>query len=181
MRPRRAVDPAGGPGARAFRRSRRVVALVAYPVATLAAALRDQPDSADRHVALDTLDHVVDGQRCDGHSGHRLHLDPGLGRRGGFGTDPEAARRTVRGDGHLQVGQWERMAERDQLAGPFAAHHTGEAGGDPDVGVVPTTPPAAWAPPVPAPSGPPPSITRLSVSSDIDTKASATARRAVTG
>src|SRR5687768_14997895 len=46
---------------------------------------------------------------------------------------------------------------------------------------LPPMTPASSATPSTSPLGPPPSITRLSVSADIDTVASATARRAVTG
>src|SRR5258706_8174983 len=41
----------------------------------LAAAFLDQADGLDTHAALDRLDHVVDGQACDGDRDKRLHLD----------------------------------------------------------------------------------------------------------
>ena len=95
--------------------------------------LRDEADRADLDAALDALDHVVDGQGGDGRRGHRLHLDAGLAGRRGLGADAQHAGRAVRRDRHLEVGQRQRMAERDQLAGALAAHDAGELGDAQDV------------------------------------------------
>src|ERR1700693_903302 len=47
-------------------------------MAGLAAALLDQMDALDAHVALDRLHHVVDREAGDRYRGQRLHLDAGL-------------------------------------------------------------------------------------------------------
>src|SRR5262245_6495389 len=94
------------------------------PCPALAARLGDQADALDLDAALDPLDHVVDGQRRDRGGGHRLHLDAGLGRGGRLGADAQHARGAVRCHRDDQIGQRQRMAERDELAGSLAAHDT---------------------------------------------------------
>ena len=109
----------------------------AVPLAALAAGLRDQPDGADLDAPLDALDHVVDRQRGDARRRQRLHLDPGRAGRGGLRPHPEHARGAVRRHRDDEVGQGQRVAERDQVARPLAAHHAGELGDAEDVALRP--------------------------------------------
>ncbi len=64
---------------------------IAHEVPGLAAGLLEQAHLADHHVALDGLEHVVDGE--PGHRGRRegLHLDPGLAAAAAHGLDRHAA------------------------------------------------------------------------------------------
>ena len=102
-------------------------------VAALAAGLRDEPDAPDLDAALDALDHVVDRQRRHGRGGHRLHLDAGLAGRRRLGADAQDAGGAVGGDRHDDVGQRQRVAQRDELARPLGAHDAGQLGDAQDV------------------------------------------------
>src|SRR5262245_16088865 len=102
------------------------LAALARPLPGLAAGLRDEADAADLDPALDALDHVVDREGGDRRGGHRLHLDAGLGRRGRLGADAQDARRSIGRDAHDEVGQWQRVAQRDELRGALAAHDARE-------------------------------------------------------
>src|SRR5918993_303627 len=84
------------------------------------AALLDQANLPDHHLAVRGLEHVVDreGRRRDRRQ--RFHLDAGLrgrarGRRNAVST---AGRRDV----HVDVAQRNRVTERDDLAGALRGH-----------------------------------------------------------
>ena len=81
----------------------------------------------DLDAALDALDHVVDGQGGDRRRGHRLHLDAGLARswrpRRGCAARPPPRSGVI---ATTQVGQGQRVAERDELARPLGAHDAGQ-------------------------------------------------------
>src|SRR6478735_3403590 len=103
------------------------------PRAGLAAGLGDETDATDLDAALHAFDHVVDRERGDRRGGHRLHLDTGLGGRRGLGADPQDARRTVGRDPDHEIGEGQRVAQRDELGRALAAHHAGQLGDGEDI------------------------------------------------
>src|SRR5262249_56800737 len=79
-----------------------------------AAALADQPDRSQRHLAIDRLAHVVEGEAGDGHGGEGLHLRP----RAGLHPHPALDAHPARGVGRefqIDVQERQGMAERDQI------------------------------------------------------------------
>src|SRR6185437_13354439 len=66
----------------------------AFVIAALAAALGHQRNLADADALVERLRHVVDRQRRDRSSDHRLHLDAGL-RGGGGGRTHAQDRKSV--------------------------------------------------------------------------------------
>ena len=70
--------------------------------------LLDQRDVGDRHLLVDRLRHVVDGQRGDGDHGERLHLDAGL--RGGLGGGNDRHAFDIGRDGDLDDRQRQQVA-----------------------------------------------------------------------
>ena len=114
-------------------KSRSAQPLSAEIIARFAAGLFGQHDLLDPHGAVDGLEHVVDGEAGDGYGGQRLHLDAGfaqnLGRRG----DAQAGQGLVRGDVDLDLGEVERVAERDQFVRALGREDSGDAGGGEDV------------------------------------------------
>src|SRR5262249_5249068 len=95
--------------------------------ARLAAALLDKPDRLDAHAALERLGHVVDCEAGDRHRRERLHLDAGAARHFGGGPNGEAGQVAVRLDLDLDLGQRQRMAERDELMRALRREDAGDA------------------------------------------------------
>ena len=111
------------PGAAPCQRSLRPVD------ARLAAALFDQMNALDAHAALGRLHHVVDREARDRHGGERLHLDAGLAFELAGRAHDQARELLVRRDVDLDLGQRERMAERDQFVRLLRRHDAGDARG----------------------------------------------------
>ena len=101
----------------------------AFQVARPAAALLDEADVGDRHAAVDGLGHVVDGEAGDRDGGQRLHLDAGLAGDLGRGADAKAGEVVVGVDVDGDLGERQRVAERDQLVGALGRHDAGDARG----------------------------------------------------
>src|SRR5450759_4969706 len=96
------------------------------PLARLAADLAHEPNMTDFHALLDALDHVVDGQGRDARCHERLHLHSGRPHRGCLGTDAQGGGGPIRRDRDDEVGQRQRVAERDEVGRSLAAHDAGE-------------------------------------------------------
>src|SRR6185437_8603416 len=103
--------------------------LLRTPVAGLAAALFQKADALDAHAFLDRLDHVVDGQARDRHGGQRLHLDPGLAVDLDGRLYPVTGQGVLRIDLDLDLGDRQRMAERDERMRALGRHDAGEPRG----------------------------------------------------
>src|SRR2546427_5042168 len=82
----------------------------------------------DLDASVDTLDHVVDRQRGDRNGSQGFHLDPGWTNRGGLGANPQRAGSAIRGHGYDEIGQGDRMTERNEIRGALAAHDAGQLG-----------------------------------------------------
>src|SRR5579859_6947803 len=104
-----------------------------------AAGLRDELDLADDHLLVDSLAHVVDRERSNGHGGQGFHFDAGLGGDSGDGFDVERDRL---GMVWLELGEVEmhfdaldgkRMAEGDEVATSLGGHDPGNASGIEDL------------------------------------------------
>src|SRR5216684_6980400 len=93
----------------------------------LAAALLDEPDRLDAHAAFERLGHVVDRETGDRDRGQRLHLHAGSSGHLGGGADEQAGQVAVGLDLDLDLGERERMAERDQLMGTLGGENAGNA------------------------------------------------------
>jgi hypothetical protein len=100
-------------------------------VAGLAAGLLDQAHGLDDHALLGGLEHVVDRQAGHRDGGQGLHLDARLALQ----LDPGHHRQPALGrlDRHLDLGQRQRVAERDQVGGLLGRHHPGDLGHGADV------------------------------------------------
>ena len=83
----------------------------------------------DAHAAVDRLGHVVDGETGDGGGGQRLHLDPGRSDGLGLGADDDAGQRLVEREVDRDLGQGDRVAERDQLVRALGRHDAGDPRG----------------------------------------------------
>src|SRR5262245_24635800 len=94
--------------------------------ARLAAALLDEPDRLDAHAALERLGHVVDGEAGDRHRRERLHLDAGASGHLGGGADGEAGELAVGLDLDLDLGQRQRMAERNKFMRALGGKDAGD-------------------------------------------------------
>src|SRR6266536_2124811 len=96
-----------------------IAVLLQNDFAALAATLAGQPDFAYPHCSVDCLAHVVNCQGGHGYCRKGLHLDTGL--RGGPHLRRYLQARTllVWLDLHLYAGEWQGVAERDQLVCPF--------------------------------------------------------------
>src|SRR5690606_12726689 len=101
--------------------------LLAAPVAALAAGLRHDLHLLDDGEVIDGFDHVVEGECGGARSGQCLHLHArdALGAYGRGDLDVVSAR----GEIHLDPGQRERVAQRDQVAGALGAHDPGQTRG----------------------------------------------------
>ena len=75
--------------------------------------LLEQHDLGDLDAALESLDHVVDGQRRDRRRRHRLHLDARLRARARLGLDLDEAVADL--DAHVGERERQGVAKRDQL------------------------------------------------------------------
>ena len=82
----------------------------------------------DLDALLHSLHHVVHGQGGDTRRDERLHLDPGGSDDRSLRTDAQRRGGPIRRDRHDEVGQAERVAERNQVGRPLAAHHPGDLG-----------------------------------------------------
>src|SRR5258708_6874767 len=96
-------------------------------LAGLAAAFLLEPKAAERHAAVERLDHVVDREQSHRRRGQRLHLDPGLAvafdgglnfNRGGCFFQTE-----IDGD----AGNRDRMRQRDQPRRALGGQDRGNA------------------------------------------------------
>ena len=85
-------------------------------------------DLAQLHPLIHGLAHIVDGQQRGGNTGQGLHLNAGdaAGLDGAAGLHRPALRQQFELDLHL--GQRQRMAQRDQLAGALGGHDASHAG-----------------------------------------------------
>src|SRR5580692_8570561 len=93
-----------------------------------AAALLDQPDAFDAHGAIDGFHHVIDGEAGDRYRRQRLHLDAGLPRDLDTRRDFDARQLGVRRGVDLDLGNRERVTQRDQFMGALGGHDAGNAG-----------------------------------------------------
>ena len=91
-----------------------------------AAALGQQAQVLDPDVALDPLDHVVQGQGGGGGGGQGLHLDPGAAGGPHGGGDPDGV--GLKGQVDLDPGDRQRVAQRDQVGGALGPHDAGHPG-----------------------------------------------------
>src|SRR5829696_5687109 len=98
-------------------------------MAGLAADLLDEMDAFDANAALDRLDHVVDRKTGDRHRRQRFHLD--ACRTGDLdgGADDAAGQFFVWRDVEGDLGQRQRVAQRDEFRGALGRHDAGDAGG----------------------------------------------------
>ena len=77
----------------------------------------------------DGFGHVVERERGDGRAGEGFHFDAGLGVGLRMAMDTHfagAVGQEARIDVDLAIVERERVAERDEFAGFFCAHHAGE-------------------------------------------------------
>ena len=86
-----------------------------------------EADLANHHRLVDRLHHVVDGQRGDRDGGEGFHFDAGLAGGADGATMSKPARVVVRST--LDVGQRQRMAQRDQLRRALGGHDAGQPRG----------------------------------------------------
>ena len=85
-----------------------------------------QADALDAHPPVDSLAHVVDGERRHGDRGQRLHLDPGAAGNLAGGADPDRIRFGLRRQVDGDRGQRQGMAQGDEVGGAFGTHDPGE-------------------------------------------------------
>ncbi len=100
--------------------------------ARFATGLRRHLDPADDHRSVDRLQHVEQGKAGDRDGGQRLHLDARLSLGADLRIDAEAGQRLIGRDPNLDMGQWQRMAQRNELGGALGGHDPGELGGGHD-------------------------------------------------
>ena len=97
-------------------------------MSALAAGLFHQMDLAQLHALIHGLAHVIDGEQGGGNAGQGLHLHAGhaagLDRAASF--HGPALGQQVKLDLHL--GQRQRVAQGDQLAGALGGHDAGYPG-----------------------------------------------------
>ena len=91
-------------------------------MARAAAALFEQFNALDRDAALESFDHVVNGQRRDRDGRHRFHLDAGRPVDRGTGSQGDGSGLGIDHAIYFEMVKPERVAERNQFSGPFGGH-----------------------------------------------------------
>src|SRR5437870_3207847 len=90
-------------------------------------------DFGNAHSLIHGFAHVVNGEGGDADGGESFHFDAGLGGDFGGGSHDD----TIAGFGDVEIdfamGQRQRMAERDKLAGLLGGENAGEPRGSENV------------------------------------------------
>ena len=94
----------------------------------LAAALLEQADVGHHHASVGGLAHVVDRKQAHLHGGQRFHLDAGAADGLGLHLAVHRAGGLVEREVDTDVGQRQRMAQRDQLGGALGGLDGRDAG-----------------------------------------------------
>ena len=98
-------------------------------IAGFAAGFRKQADALDAHGLILRLEHIVEREAAHRDSRQRLHLDAGLPQRLRQRLDAHASPLRHKPEIHGDLGQRQRMAERDKLVRLLGRHDAGDAGG----------------------------------------------------
>ena len=93
-----------------------------------AAALFNEPDLADGHLAIDGFAHVVNRQPGGRYRGHGFHLNTGFSADAHAGFDFHARWILCERQINFNRSDVERMAHRNELGSLFCRHDAGHAG-----------------------------------------------------
>ena len=99
----------------------------------LATGFFQQLHIINRHATVGGFAHVVDCQECDLHGGERLHFHTGLITGFGGGPAMDAVTGFLRFELDLNMGDGNRVAQRDQFRCLFCRHDPGDAGDTQDI------------------------------------------------
>lgn len=98
------------------------------PTPPTSPTLLHQPHIADDHPPVNGLAHVVDGQQPDLHGRQRFHFHAGLPVRLGAHRAADGPIRLIQFEVDRDLGQRQRVTQRDQIRRPLRPLDRGDAG-----------------------------------------------------